>query len=721
MDQGDSIGNSVTITGKVVSTGKTISDTSSASITLPTNIITKTVYAVNGIKVTGAVTIQAGDLVTYDLTMTTPLTSTHRVSLTDFLPLPTFQATDPAANGGNGGFTFLNVTSATPPALGIAEFGPADTFHPAVPGTVPTITANATANSLTFDFGDYTKGTTQYPTNVADILYTIRAGDQAFADGLLLTNQVTESETNSFGAVAKQNAIVQVKLGEPVLKIEKAVVATSNAAATFSGNRGPDSYLAPGSAGTRFSGGVISGAALAAKPLGDSLSGIVAGDAVSFAVVVENTGSGPNGAFDLVLHDTIPTGFNAPTNLRVTDGAGNVLAYTNVGAGLFDPAGGIHLTDNGAKGSLAAYDATTGKNVVVITYDATASVNVPVPNYDLHNVATITGYAAEQGGINHASVTPAANLTASSDVFTAKPLFAKAVIATSDPAPTPGGNNIHSLAIGAIATYDITLTLTKGTAGNVVISDLLPSGAGGQLDLVSATVKSIGADITGSTLTVGASANGGAGVFNFGTLTDGFNTQGAADRIVVEVLARATNIAVNKGGQNVTNTATLSETDPNNPRRRALHANRVRDRVAGRTRAEAGQDRQLAHGTGQRHRHVHAQPDQRQRLSQRRRLRRGDFRHPGATGAIRGVPVRLRPDPVQFHRRGHDRYGQQRRRQFRPGQCRRDRSRQGGQRHLPGQADPHRARQRGDQQHRDRHRRHLDGIQPRRAGRVHQR
>ena len=559
VDQGDSITGAAQFSGHVASSGDEIADTSGTIITLPTNTVAKTVYAVDGKVVTGPVTIQAGDTVTYELKLATPLTSTQDATLADFLPLPVFSATDPAADGKSTGFAFIDAESSTAPIVGTAEFGPTDTFHAAVPGDIPTVSTDGTANSLTFNLGSYTLAPTTYPSNTVDILYTVRAGDEPFADGLLLTNQVTASETNSFGTVTKSNAIVQVKLGEPVLKVEKAVVATDDKNATFSGNKGPDTYSAPGSNGTRFSGGTIDDQTLAASPLSDSLHGIVAGDTVTFAVVVQNTGNGPNGVFNVILNDTIPTGFNAPTNVRVTDGAGHALAYTVIGGGLFDPNGGIELVDNGSTGALTADETTSGGNIAVITYDAKASATVPVPNYDLHNVAVVTHYAAEAGGANDTSTSTAANLSASSDVYTATPTFAKSVVATS--ADT---GSLSKLAIGATATYDITLTLTKGTANNVTIRDLLPSGTGGTLGLVSATVTSIGSDVVGSALAVGDGADK-SGAFVFGTLSDTSNTQSASDQVVVQVVARATDTSTNKGGESVTNTATLTETDPNNP------------------------------------------------------------------------------------------------------------------------------------------------------------
>ena len=84
-------------------------------------------------------------------------------------------------------------------------------------------------------------------------------------------------------------------------------------------------FGAPGSA-TAFT-GTINSAGLAVTPINSDLTNVQAADKVRFAVVVENTGSGLNGAFNVTLHDTLPAGFNPASlsNLQVHNGAGDAL------------------------------------------------------------------------------------------------------------------------------------------------------------------------------------------------------------------------------------------------------------------------------------------------------------------------------------------------------------------------------------------------------------
>ena len=132
-----------------------------------------------------------------------------------------------------------------------------------------------------------------------------------------------------------------------------------------------------------------------------NLSGLQAGDLVTFAIEVVNTGSDPNGAFDVQFNDILPTGFCIPTtgaglNLEVTDGAGNLFGYGNAtswtsstyvlglgGSGnepqdLFTNSPynglGLELLDPGpvnspGTGALAVGTVTNGTNIVIVTYD----------------------------------------------------------------------------------------------------------------------------------------------------------------------------------------------------------------------------------------------------------------------------------------------------------------------------------------------------------------
>ena len=581
VDQGDTLRNDVLYDGSVVPTGSTAEDDSHAAVTLPVNHVSKSIYAVNGDTAKGTASfaapakVQAGDLVTFRLGLDIPLTSSHVVNLKDYLPLPVLKAMDPDADGTPSGYSFLGSFDAGKLAAGTVMFGPTDSFHTQVPGVTPSITADADGNSLRIDFGGATNAA--YPATHVDLLLTLRVNDQAFGDGLLLTNQVTSTEQNSQLVASEDNAIIQFVLGEPVLKVTKGIIGVDNPAATYlnatthDASIGPVSFTAPGSAGPRFA-GTIGSTALAAKPVDANITYADAGDRVSFAIIVENRGQGWKGAFDTLVHDTLPTGFVVPPgglNLAVTDGTGASLAATG---DLFGA--GLQITDGAATGGIGAYDPTSGRNIAVITYDLVLANTLAAPNLALTNTASVTHYAAEEGGIDR---TPYDTLPLSDAAsVTVLPTITKLVSATSLAATTKaqGDAATDDLAIGETVTYTITLRMPEGVQGQVHLDDLLPT-SNGQIKAVSATVTGIGAHVSGTTLALGQAATlgdaNGDGVqdrlsFDFGTVTNSVdNLNNADDTITVQVVGQLTKDASNAAGDVLVNTATVSAADPNNP------------------------------------------------------------------------------------------------------------------------------------------------------------
>ncbi|MBL6076709.1 carboxypeptidase regulatory-like domain-containing protein [Belnapia sp. T18] len=581
VDQGDTVRNDVLYDGTVVPTGNTAEDDSQAGVTLPVNNVSKSIYAVNGDTTKGTTSfatpakVQSGDLITFRLGLDIPLTSSHVVSLKDYLPLPVLKAVDPDADGTASGYSFLGNFNPSGLAAGTVMFGPTDSFHTQVPGVTPRVLADANGNSLTLDFGGATNAL--YPATHLDLLVTLRVNDQAFGDGLLLTNQVTASEANSQLHGAEDNAIIQFVLGEPVLKVTKGIIGVDNPAATFlnattqDATIGPVGFTAPGSAGPRFS-GTIDSTSLAAKPVDANITFADAGDRVSFAIIVENRGQGWKGAFDTLVHDTLPSGFVIPPgglNLQVTDGTGTALSATG---NLFGA--GLEITDGANKGGIGAHDPTSGRNIAVITYDLVLANALATPQQALTNTAAVTHYAAQEGGIDR---TPYDTLplsdTASATVL---PTIAKMVSATSLAATTraQGDATINDLAIGETVTYTITLRMPEGVMSQVRLEDLLPT-LGGQIKAISASVTGIGTNVSGTKLALNQAAalgdGNGDGVadtlsLDFGTVTNAVdNANDTKDTITVQVVGQLTKNVANAAGDVLVNTARVSAADPNSP------------------------------------------------------------------------------------------------------------------------------------------------------------
>ncbi|MFM7291565.1 MAG: hypothetical protein ACKO6B_10065, partial [Planctomycetia bacterium] len=299
--QGDVLTDVATTTADVLAyadlapTGGTAGDGSSAAFTLVSGQATKTVYAVNGVPVSGTPVVTAGDAVTFRITYSLPFSSIKDYTVTDFLPLPIFAAQGLAFAGGG--------PSDAAPAAGEWKWGPTDTYS-TISGITPTVSFNAAANSETWSFGTFQDSLDR--SAVTDILFTVTATNRPFTDGLLLTNQAEQTERNETGDVLTSNtALAQVQISEPLLGITKGVVSTTNPAGLFTPPTVAPagvSFSPPGVAGAAFTGTITSGG-LASQPIDATLSNVLGNDLVKFCIIVENTGSGRNGAFDVTVKD----------------------------------------------------------------------------------------------------------------------------------------------------------------------------------------------------------------------------------------------------------------------------------------------------------------------------------------------------------------------------------------------------------------------------------
>lgn len=471
-----------------------------ASIAIQRGTLEKSIYAINGsTTIPNPVHVSPGDRVTYRLKQDFPASRTDDFSVTDFLPLPVFYATEMthpfdalAANG-------------TIPAAGYANYGPDDNFHTRCSSDTPAgscpdapkpvVGFDSTANSVTFTYGNYAL----YPAQLsyADILFTVTVSTDPFADGLLLTNQARSQTSNSVGTVVNADAIVQITLDQPVLAITKGVVGTDNPAGVFApvttGVVAFKPTVAPNdpAACPAFTGAPITNARLTDNPLTDPLNqdllGVDAGDYVRYAVVVQDTGHAS--AFNVKVKDAIPAGMREPDggfDMCITNGAGTAIAATNVSDGLnigggdqlFVPGdtGGIKLTDptvgSDIVGSLAAgatgagVDNTTGTNIAVITYTLQVATTA-IPTSVILNTATLMGFSNDPASANHL----AAWLTDDATVTLAQPVIHKTLDST-------GQSNGTSVAVGERVTYKVTLTIPEGTLPNARVVDQLPPGLG---------------------------------------------------------------------------------------------------------------------------------------------------------------------------------------------------------------------------------------------------
>lgn len=564
VDQGDTLANTVSIEGLVLSTTdvSTVTDreadTSSASVTIGRGVLTKTIYAVNGSTSFGTpVEVKPGDTVTYRLTYTLTTGDVEDLAFNDYLPLPVFHVGDPDENGIAGpAWTFNPTVSAAAPPAGVAKFGPSDTFY-VYSSIVPTVSSDTTNNRLDFLYGDF-DGPTEQPYTV-DILFTVTVSDDPFADRLYLTNQAHAFEGSTNAGTADANAIVQLILTEPVLTTTKSAVASDRPGAVFTPAL-PITFTAPGSAGPRWS-GTINSNLLASTPINSDISGVDAGDLVTFAIFIENSGSSINGAFDIVIRDVFDAlAFEYPTpgdpnsiNLQIYYGSGTgPISYTKPDDTAATPAdlfgGGIKLVDPVGQGVCQAHDPNSDNNVIVITYDLRLKSNIAPGTYT--NTGSLTNYSGSEGGPNFLPAPQSEDAT----VTAVAPAIAKTLIYTEI---NDAFNSSSQAVIGEFATYTVTLTIPEGVTSNAQLVDTLDSGlAFVALDSVT---LSPALSITGST-TPSVSSGGQVITFNFGDITNSDTDNTTPETIVLTYHVVALNILSNQAGTSLNNSAQFTWT-----------------------------------------------------------------------------------------------------------------------------------------------------------------
>ena len=543
VDQGDIIEGEVAITGDIYEngsfTGENEADESCDSFQITMGSVSKEIFAINGVAPAQADSphISPGDSVTYLLHYNMPLSSTEDFHLTDYLPLPIFDAD---ATGWNLDSTEYNGANGAP-AVGYWAYTDQDTYHALSGVSNPVVSADGAQNALIFDWDPYHDDNDT--DAVIEILFTVQASDEPFANGLFLTNQVRATEQGTPLSDNDSDAIVQVVLDEPDLNITKGVVQTDNDIAdattpTFSANSTVDGlFTEPGTAGFRSDGGtVISSDWLDSHDIDTTLTNVDAGDTVTMAIVVENTGR--SGAFDVTISDVLPTGYSSATNIQITDGNGTALSYTG---DLF--AGGITLDDDG-DGALDAYDATAGTNILVITYDLTLQDTV-APIQTLTNTAAITNFAGAEEATDHTSQ----DITDEALVVTTNIDIEKHLDSTEIDDAT---NALNEAVIGEIATYQVTLTIPEGTTSGAELVDTLDPG----LTFLALTgVSASSGDLTTSigdgvinTTNITASTSGQDIIVNFGDLTNSNSDNATAERITLTYTVFVNNTGGNQNG-----------------------------------------------------------------------------------------------------------------------------------------------------------------------------
>lgn len=567
LNEHDELFNSVTIRGELlnetnlgVSTGAFASDDSAVAFQVPVGQLDKSIYAFNGSTTLPAqpLHVAPGDTVTFRLHYDLTTGDYETFKLSDFLPDPFFDAT-----------TVTTQDSVLSPTQLAGHF-----FASLNGISVPvTLITNGTSNSIEWTFPT-NSNTGNAVTNDLDIYFTVTATHIPFADGLFLTNQGVSRHNDTHTHPIVATDILQIVTSEPNLRITKGVVKTNNLAGVFSPGSPSSSFSAPGTSGFRYTASPAITSANLAALIGSNLSNVDAGDLVTFAIAVENIGTDPDGAFDVMLKDTLPLGFRIPTsgilNLRVTNGAGTVLNLVpgTVDTDLFGA--GIQVADpNATNGALDNVNPLNpGANILFITYDLEADglpasplvISHPVEAcQELTNTATLLAYASLDGGASTGFNFVTGLITDTATVTIACPNVTKTLVGSSI---VNANNGSDEAVIGETVSYLIQLTVPEGVSPNVVVNEMIPAG------MAILNVIFVGTLPSGVTTSGGialpsnqAIVVGANGEIQLGTITNTDTNNSQAETLRFFVNAVVLNVPSNQDGTQLVNQANVAWDD----------------------------------------------------------------------------------------------------------------------------------------------------------------
>ncbi|MCG2785105.1 MAG: isopeptide-forming domain-containing fimbrial protein [Anaerolineae bacterium] len=649
VDHGDVLANAVDLSGTVLNVavapvGGLFSaqsgnpkpgDGSGAGVTIAFGELQKRIYAING-STTIPTFLAPGDVVTYRLTYTQPSSDFEETTFTDYLPLPVFDATELGASGSID-FATEDFASCGIPDAGEVCLGPIDDYHtlnsrgedltPAVPAgnpvVTPTYVTDGPANRLTITYPEY--DSIYNISSTIDILFSVTVTADPFADGLFLTNQVTAGEGTTNADDQFLDEIVQIRLGQPVLRIGKTAVSSDHVPDTdivFTPDQTIyDDFELPGLAVAPFTPTIASND-LSTDPNDPDFAfnlfnglreGVDNDDLIKYAIIIENKGNSPNGAYDIAIQDILPAGMAIPAgglNLQIYNGAGDAYGFEVVDFGpdtqygtvddvvtpgnaansvrIFDTGYAIRVVDPSGvdvPGACQVHSLTSGANIIVITYDLLLD-DADTAGKSIINTASIIGYSGTPDGPNHLQVPEDDD----AEVITNRlPGLTKTLVETEF--DVTGNNLANQAVIGEIVTYEVEVKFFELETPDAVLVDTLDAGLA-FVDLVS-VVNSNPATLDIPTMTFDSgtgecdiadiadgcfagtnpalhnpviSNNGGTITFDFGDVVNNTDTNNlVAETITITYRAVVLNAIGNQQDTQLNNSANLTWINASDP------------------------------------------------------------------------------------------------------------------------------------------------------------
>ena len=296
-----------------------------------------------------------------------------------------------------------------------------------------------------------------------------------------------------------------------------------------------------------------------------------AGDLVPYRVQYSN-GIGPNvsTAYDVQLVDPLPAA-------KMTLDLGRIRVFRNgteITTGFTDNSSSntVNITvDVVGRGdtivvtyvAVLTQDVAAGeqiRNAADVTYTSlpglNGTINNPTGSANTGTPGSPTGERDGSGGINDYFVATE-NLI---DIL--NPSLIKTITNTniSETTANQFDTGITDLAVGEIVTYTLLISMPEGTTP-LVLTDQLPTGAAGEMQIVSSQVLTIGGNITGSLLNPGdpgTTTSPSSVEFDFGTVVNAADNAATLDDVItVQVVAQVLNRPVNVADKDLVNEATL--------------------------------------------------------------------------------------------------------------------------------------------------------------------
>jgi uncharacterized repeat protein (TIGR01451 family) len=436
-------------------------------------VLSKQIALINGVAPSGMPTLQAGDVVTWELSLSLYSGDQQSVVLTDFLPRPLFDSQEHGATPTFGSAPF--------------RFGAANTL-PA--GTTVTMSTSDSSNdnSVTFTIGAFQTQPSTQVTVVIDMDFTVV--DAPRENGLVFTN-LGESTVNGTGVThATSNVVASFQDLDPELLITLGAVQTSHAGATFSP--------------AAINSGPYTSNSLDMTPVQNSVSGVDAADTITYRLIIQNRGNTP--AYNVSFSDSLPANLSCSLT-SIEDGTGVALGF-----------GGSLASTLTLDNPIPAYSGTSGLNLAVAELACTVGSSVPA-NQSLQQTAQLLAYTsvADPGAPNFVD-----SSARNQSVETTQTINFRVTLTAT---------GVANVDIRDSVPYSLTLTIPEGSTDAVQlvvpgISALaLDSSTGPTLNLPAGVTSSNG----GSSVVGIVDSTGEVLTWNLGTLTNS-NTNDAVDQ-----------------------------------------------------------------------------------------------------------------------------------------------------------------------------------------------